>query len=103
MAVYSASKCYLVKNNLHYFTFSPKSKKPIMAVIRHLPPDTPAENTSNSLQDLDFNVINVRQMTASDGEAYVETLPLFLATLVRNSNRRKVTNSNSNYPTRQHT
>jgi hypothetical protein len=37
MADYSAMKSYLEKNNLHYFTFSPNSEKPIMAVIRHLP------------------------------------------------------------------
>jgi hypothetical protein len=42
MADYSAMKFYLEKNYLQYFTFSPNSEKPIKAVIRHLPPDTPA-------------------------------------------------------------
>jgi hypothetical protein len=37
----------------------------IKAVIRHIPPDTPAEDISNNLENLVFNVINVRQMTAS--------------------------------------
>jgi hypothetical protein len=58
-------KSYLEKNNLHYFTFSPNSKKPIKAVICHLPPDMTAEDISNSLEDLGFNVINVRQMMAN--------------------------------------
>jgi hypothetical protein len=53
-------KSYLEKHNLHYFTFSPNSEKSIEAVIRHLPPDTPAEDISNSLEDVGFNVINVR-------------------------------------------
>jgi hypothetical protein len=51
MVDYSAMKSYLEKNNLHYFTFSPNSGKPIKAVIRHLPPDTPAEDIPNSLED----------------------------------------------------
>jgi hypothetical protein len=44
MADYSAIKSYLEKYNLHYFTFSPYSEKPMKAVILHLPPDTPAED-----------------------------------------------------------
>jgi hypothetical protein len=36
-ADYSAIKCHLEKNNLHYFTFSPNFEKPINAVIRYLP------------------------------------------------------------------
>jgi hypothetical protein len=75
-------KYYVEKNNLNYFTFSPNSEKPIKAVIRRLPPDRPAEDISNSLEDLGFNFINVRQMTANrrapHRQAYVETLPLFL-------------------------
>jgi hypothetical protein len=43
-------KFYLEKNILQYFTFSPNSEKPIKAVIRHLPPDKPAEDNSNSLE-----------------------------------------------------
>jgi hypothetical protein len=49
MADYSAIKFYLEKNNLHYFTFSSNSEKPLKAVIPHVPPDTPAEDISNSL------------------------------------------------------
>jgi hypothetical protein len=60
MADYSAIKPYLEKNNLQYFTFSPKSEKPIKAVIYNLSPDTPAEDISNSLEALSFNVVNVR-------------------------------------------
>jgi hypothetical protein len=60
MVDYSALKSYLEKNNLHYFTFSPDPEKPIKAVIRHLPPDKPAEDISNSIEDLGFNVINVK-------------------------------------------
>jgi hypothetical protein len=56
-------KLYLEKYYLHYFTLSPNSEKPIKAVICHLSPDTPVEEISSSLEDLGFNVINVRQMT----------------------------------------
>jgi hypothetical protein len=65
MADYLAMKSYLEKNNLHYFTFSPNSEKPIKVVICHFPPDTPEEYISNSFEDLGFNVINGRQMTAT--------------------------------------
>jgi hypothetical protein len=58
-------KFYTEKNNLHYFTLYPNSEKPVKAVIHHIPPDMPAEDIANSLEDSGFNVINVRQMTAT--------------------------------------
>jgi hypothetical protein len=65
MADYSAMKSYLKRNSLHYSTFSLNSKKPIKVVIFHLPPDMSVENISNSLEDLEFDVNNVRQMTTT--------------------------------------
>jgi hypothetical protein len=65
MVDYSLMKSYPEKNNLHYFIFSPDSKKIIKALIRHLPRDMPAEDIFNSIEDLGFNVVNVRQMTAT--------------------------------------
>jgi hypothetical protein len=58
-------KSYPAKNNRHNFTFSPNSEKLIKAIIHHLPLDTPAEVISNSLEDLGFNVINMKQTTAT--------------------------------------
>jgi hypothetical protein len=91
MADYSNIKSYLEKHNLHYFTFSPNSEKLIKAVILYLPPD--------SLEDLGFNVINVRQLTTSrrapHGQADVETLPLFLVTLTRNLKSQEIFKLNS--------
>jgi type II restriction/modification system DNA methylase subunit YeeA len=49
MAAYSAIREYFDSKNLNYFTFHPKSQKPVKAVIRHLPIDTPAEDISNGL------------------------------------------------------
>jgi anion-transporting ArsA/GET3 family ATPase len=70
------------KNNLQYFTFSQNSEKLIKAVFHHLPPDTPAEDILNSLENLDFNIINVRQLMTnrrtSNGQIYMETLPFIL-------------------------
>jgi hypothetical protein len=87
------------RNNLHYFTSSPNSEKPIKAVIRHLPPDTPAEDISNGLEGLGFNVINVRQMqatrTSPNGQAHVAPFPLFLVTLTRNITYKKIFKLNS--------
>jgi hypothetical protein len=88
MTDYSVIKSYLQKNNLHYFTFSPHSEKPINTVIHHLPPDMPAKDISNNLEDLGFNIIKVRQMTATqsapNGQIHVELITLFLVTLTRN-------------------
>jgi hypothetical protein len=76
MADYSAMQSYLEKNYLQYFMFAPNSEKSIKAVIRHLPPDTSAEDISNSLKDLCFNVIKVRQLTtnrrALNGQIHVQ-------------------------------
>jgi hypothetical protein len=65
MADYSAMKSYLEKSDLHYFAFSPNSEKPIKAVSCHLLPDRLVEDISNNLEDLGFNIIDVRQMTAN--------------------------------------
>jgi hypothetical protein len=52
MADFSTVRYYLETNNLAYFTFYLKSLKPINAVIRHLPPNTPAEDMSEGLVNL---------------------------------------------------
>jgi hypothetical protein len=65
MADYSDIRAYFDSNHLHYYTFYPNSEKPIMAVIRQLPGDNPAEDISNGLQDLGFSILSVKQMTAN--------------------------------------
>jgi hypothetical protein len=86
MADYSAIKHHLEQN-----TFHPKSEKPIKAVFRHLPGDTPAEDISNELVALGFSVISVRQMTASrqlpQGGTQIVNFSLFLVTLARNQRK----------------
>jgi hypothetical protein len=87
---YSYIKPYLKKNSFHYFILSPNSEKPIKAIIHHLPPD----GISSNLDDLGFNVINVRQMTANgtapNGQTHVKTLTLFLVILTRNINSQEM-------------
>jgi hypothetical protein len=85
MADYSAITTYLEKTKLFYFTFFPKSDKPIKTVIRQLPLNTPAEDISDGLVSLGFDVISVKQMTTirrtpSEGSP-TTNLPLFLITL----------------------
>jgi hypothetical protein len=87
MAYFSAFKNYLENNNLSYFTFIPNSEKPIKAVICHLPQNTPAEDISDGLVNLGFDVIRVKQMTVTrqtppDG-THTVNLALFLITLCR--------------------
>jgi hypothetical protein len=86
MADFSAIRTYLENQNLPYFTFFPKSQKPIKAVIRHLPINTPAEDISDGLVEVGFDVITVRQMTTTRGLTTGQStvnLPLFLITLPR--------------------
>jgi hypothetical protein len=87
MADYSAIRSHLDSSKLPYFTFFPKSQKPIKAVIRHLPHNTPAEDISDGLVNICFNVISVKQMTTIRRSATEEpsstNLPLFLITLPR--------------------
>jgi hypothetical protein len=65
LADYSAITHHLQQNSLYFYTFLPKSEKPIMAVIRHLPGDTLAEDISNELVALGFSVVSFRQMKAN--------------------------------------
>jgi hypothetical protein len=65
MGDYSAVRTHLESKNINYFTFYPKSQKPIKAVIWHLPSNTPAEDISNSLVSLGFDVISVKQLTST--------------------------------------
>jgi hypothetical protein len=99
IADYSAMKSYQEKNNLHYFTYSPNSKKPIKEVIHHLPPDTPAGGISNGLEDSGFSVINVKQMTvtrrAPNEQTHVTLLSLVLVTLSRNIKSQEIFKLNS--------
>jgi hypothetical protein len=61
---YSAIKSDLKKNNIHYLT-SPNSEKPMKGVNHHLPPGMPVKDIFSILQELGFNIINMRQMMAT--------------------------------------
>jgi hypothetical protein len=78
----------------NYFTFHPKSEKPIKAVIRQLPANTPAEDIASSLQDLGFTIISVKQMTSSrpnpESRSHPTNLPLFLITLERSEKSKEI-------------
>jgi hypothetical protein len=61
MADYSAIKEYLSSQTLNYFTFYPKSLKPIKAVIRHLTGNIPAEEIYEGFVELCFDIISVKK------------------------------------------
>jgi hypothetical protein len=86
MVDYLAGKAYFNQNSLSYFTFFPKSEKPIKAVLRHLPSNIPAQDISEGLVDLGFDVVSVKQMSStrrSPVGSKPVNLPLFLVTLPR--------------------
>jgi len=49
-----------LESNLPYFTYHPKSLKPVKAVSQQLPGNTRAEDISNELATLGFSVFSVR-------------------------------------------
>jgi hypothetical protein len=54
-------KSHLETNNFSYFTFYPKSEKPIKAVIRHLPVNTSAEDICEELVSLGCDVVKMKR------------------------------------------
>jgi hypothetical protein len=82
MADFEAVKSHFTNNNLSYYSFYPKSQKPIKAVIRHLPPNTPAQDISDGLVNRGFDVIkSIKQLTtrrSSTEGAATRNVPLFL-------------------------
>jgi len=88
MADYLAIKRYL-EQKIPFYTFHPKSVKPIKAVIRHLPGSIPAEDIAKELQALGFSIISVRQMTSKRLQA-PPNLPLFLVTLPRSDKSQEI-------------
>jgi hypothetical protein len=65
MGDFSAIRKYLEGKNLSHFTLFHKPEKPIKAVIRQLPLNTPAQDISDCLMDLGFDIISVKQMTST--------------------------------------
>jgi hypothetical protein len=60
MEDFEAVKSHLSNNKLSYISFSPKSQKPIKAEIRHLHQYTLAEDISDGLVTLGFDVVSVK-------------------------------------------
>jgi hypothetical protein len=65
MADFSAIKSFFLSKKFSFYTFFPKSQKPLKAVIRHLTPNTPAEETWEALVELCFDTISVKQVTTT--------------------------------------
>jgi hypothetical protein len=83
---FAAVRSHLETHNLSYFTFYPKSLKPIKAIIHHLPISTLAEGSSSRLVSLGFDIISVKQLSTTRGSAEgtgTKNLPIFLVTLPR--------------------
>jgi hypothetical protein len=88
VADYETIQNLLSQKGLPFFSFYTKGDKPVKAVIRHLPNNTSSEDITVPVQDLGYEVISVKQMTAKcpspEGGVTLVSLPLFLITLVRN-------------------
>jgi hypothetical protein len=65
MADILAVKSHFEGNILSFYTFFPKSEKPIKSVIRHLPINTPAEDICDGMVSIGFDVVSVKQMTTT--------------------------------------
>jgi hypothetical protein len=93
MVDFESVKSHFDSQNLSYYSFFPKSEKPIKAVIRHLPHNTLAEDTSDALVSLGFNVVSVKQMSHPSVTSEVPqiiNLPLFLVTSPRTAKSQEI-------------
>jgi hypothetical protein len=94
LADFQSVKSYFDQHRLFYSSFIPKSEKPFKAVIRHLPINIPAEDISDGLVNLGFDVISVKQMTttrrSSPDDPKSIYLPLFLTTLPRSEKSQEI-------------
>jgi hypothetical protein len=89
----AAIKSHFSNNILPYCSFFPKSRKPVKAVIHHLPPNTPAEEISEGRVNLGYDVISVKQMTTTRRSPSDETTrnhTLFLITLPRTAKSKEI-------------
>jgi hypothetical protein len=94
---FSAIKSFFKKENLSFFTFHPKSLKPIKAVIQHIPSVTPAEGIYEALTEFGFDVMSVKQMTSSRrslpeaGQKPAKvSLPIFIINLNRKEKSQEI-------------
>jgi hypothetical protein len=93
MADFQTVKSHFENKHLSYYTFYPKSEKPIKTAIRHLPHNTPAKDISDRLVSLGFDVVSVKQMTTRRSppeESKVTSLPLILVTLPRTAKSQEI-------------
>jgi hypothetical protein len=88
MADYKTTQNLLSQKGFPFFTFYTKGDKAVKAVIRHLPNNNSSEDITVALQEMAYEVISVKQITAKhpspEGEVTIVSLPLFLITVVRN-------------------
>jgi hypothetical protein len=64
MVDYNAIQTFLTEKNLHFITFYTEEEKRFKAVIRHLPGNISVNDITVALQEIAYDVISVRQMTA---------------------------------------
>jgi len=87
---------HLESRKLPYFTYTPKSLRPVNAVIQPLPEDIPTGDMSDQLVALGFSAISVRQLTATKlqpkGGNQLVNLSLFLVTLSATRSGRRYSN-----------
>jgi hypothetical protein len=70
---YKTIQEFLTEKNFHFIIFYTKADKSVIAVTRHVPGNNAAREINVALQEIDYDVISVKQMTAKcltpDGEA----------------------------------
>jgi hypothetical protein len=96
MTDYKATQNLLSKKGLPFLTFYTIRDKPVKLVFRSLPSNNSSEDITVALQELGYEVISVKQMTAErpspTGDTLV-SLRLFLVALVETKNPKKSSKS----------
>jgi hypothetical protein len=87
MVDYNTIQKFLTDKSLDFFAFHTKANKPVKANIRHLAGNISAEGISAALQEKNYDISSVKQMTAEHptpegGVAHTST-PLFQVMIPR--------------------
>jgi hypothetical protein len=89
---FEAVKSHFTNNNLSYYSYFPKSQKPVKAVIRHLPPNNPQRTFMKDWCPWALTLLASSTRRSPSDETTAIPLPLFFITLPRTEKSQEIFN-----------
>jgi hypothetical protein len=88
MVGYHTIQEFLTDKSFDFFAFYTKVNKPVKSIIRHLAGNISTEDISVALQEKNYDISSVKQMTTKcptpEGAVAHTSIPLFQVTIPRN-------------------